>query len=123
MDYLSSAIFTIGLLGEASMFVLLIILGKRLGQALELPSYYRLYWVAVLLLLLPLPLCWALFVAKAWGLPEPGAESVFPLKVMVALLPTAIAVTFALFSTARYWSWIWEELRRAGKGGGDSNEA
>lgn len=123
MQYLSSAVFIIGLLAEASLFVLFIVMGKRLGEALELPSYHRFYWVAIILLLLPLPFAWVLLMTKAWGFPEPGAESIFAIKVLVALLPTSLAVTFAVFPTAKYWNWIWGELRKPAGGGEDSNEA
>ncbi|OFW59358.1 MAG: hypothetical protein A2W01_09065 [Candidatus Solincola sediminis] len=123
MEYLSSAVFIIGLLAEVSLFALLIVMGKRLGQALELPSYHRFYWMAMLVLLLPLPFAWIFLATKAWGFPEPGTQSVFAIKVLAALIPTSLAITFAVFPTAKYWDWIWKELRKPAGGGEDCDEA
>ena len=122
MSYLSSAIFILGLLAEASLFILFVIMGKRLGQALELPPYYRFYWFAIALFLLPLPVAWVLLLAKAWGMPQPAEHNVFIIKVCAAMAPTAIAITLAVFPTAKYWNWVWKELRSPGKDGEDSGE-
>jgi hypothetical protein len=122
MEYLSSAIFILGLLAEASLFILFVIMGKRLGQALELPPYYRFYWFAVILFLLPLPAGWILLATNAWGLPHPGEQNVFMIKVFAVMVPTAIGVTLAVFPTAKYWGWIWGALRESGRKE-DSGEA
>jgi hypothetical protein len=122
MDYLSSAVFVVGLLGETALFVLLIIMGKRLGQALELPKYYRFYWIAIALLLLPLPILWLLLITRTWGLPDPGVDSIWPLKVLIAFIPAAVATTLVVLATAKYWQWIWGELRSPGAHGEGSDE-
>jgi hypothetical protein len=122
MDYISSAVFILGPLAEASLFILFVIMGKRLGQALELPPRYRLYWFAVALFLLPLPLGWILLATKAGGLPQPGEHNVFLIKIFAAMVPTAIGLTLAVFPTAKYWNWIWRELREPGDKGEDSSE-
>lgn len=119
MTYFSSTLFIIGPLSEAIMLMLLMVLSKRLGHALETPPYYRLYLAAVLFLLLPLPAAWILLLTGAWGLPESDPQTILILKVFFTLIPMAIAITFALLVTAKYWHWVWGELQGSrGKGGG-----
>jgi hypothetical protein len=119
MEYLSSALIAVGPIAIAIMLLLLRTMGKRLGQALELPRYYHLYAVAVFFFLLPIPLFCLLLALKAWGLPDSDANTVLTVKIAVFSLPMAIAITLAVYATAKYWSWIWDELRSpGGKGGG-----
>lgn len=118
MEYLSSALFAIGPIAIAVMLILLRTMGKRLGQALELPPYYRLYAIAVFFFLIPLPLIWILLALNAWGLPDSKADTILLAKIAVFSLPMAIAITLAVYATAKYWSWIWEELRSSGRRGG-----
>jgi len=113
MNYLGSAIYIIGPLAVVVLLLLLMVLGKRLGQALELPPYYRLYYLALIFFGLPLPAAWILLLTKAWGLPEPAAETGLIIKICVASIPMAIAITFAAYATAKYWGWIWGELGRS----------
>jgi len=120
MNYLASSLYIIGPLSVVALIVLLQVMGKRLGQALELPRYYRLYYVAIFFFIIPLPVAWALLLSKAWGLPDPATETGFIIKLFVASIPMTIAITFAVYATAKYWGWIWEELRRSrGKDGGE----
>ncbi len=118
MNYLASTLYIIGPLAVAVLLLLLTALGKRLGQALELPPYYRLYYLSLVFFLLPLPAAWILLLTGAWGLPEPAASTGLIIKICVASIPMAIAITFALYATAKYWGWIWGELGRSNKGGG-----
>jgi hypothetical protein len=121
MEYLSSTIYIIGPLGVVAMLLLFMTMGKRLGEALELPPYYRLYFLAIFFFFLPLPLAWVSLLVKAWGLPNPEPQTGLIIKIMVASLPMTIAITFAVFATAKYWNWIWGELRRSRKGGGEKD--
>jgi|YelNatPaOPRAMG01_1025707.scaffolds.fasta_scaffold00909_15 hypothetical protein len=111
MIYLSSSLYIIGPLSVAAMLILLMSLSRRLGEALETPPYYRFFGVAVVFFLLPLPVSWALLMLKAWGLPEPDPHTGLAIKLVVASIPMTIAISFALPTVARYWSWIWGELR------------
>lgn len=111
MIYLSSSLYIIGPLSVAAMLMLLMSLSRRLGEALEMPPYYRFFGVAVLFFLLPLPVSWALLMLKAWGLPEPDPRTGLAIKLVVASIPMTIAISFALPTVARYWSWVWGELR------------
>ena len=123
MDYLASGIYIIGPLAVPIMLILLAVMGKRLGEALELPSYYRLYYVAVFFFVIPLPASWLLLVTGAWGLPDPEPVTGMIIKMLVAALPLTIAITFAIVATAKYWSWIWGELRGPGKEGSERDAA
>ncbi len=121
MKYVATAIYMIGPLAVMVMLALMASMSRRLGQALELPPYYRLYYVSLLFFFIPLPAAWVLLVTEAWGLPDPEPLTGLILKVLVGSVPMSIAVTFALVATAKYWSWIWKELRQPEKdpGGGD----
>lgn len=120
MNYLASTLYIIGPLSVGVLLVLLTTLGKRLGQALELPPYYRLYYIALVFFLLPLPAGWVLLFTGAWGLPDPAPNTGLIIKLAVASVPLTIGITLAVYATAKYWGWIWEELGRSrGKEGGE----
>ena len=121
MDYLASGIYIIGPLAVPIMLILMAVMGKRLGEALELPPYYRLYYVSVFFFLVPLPVSWLLLVTGAWGLPDPEPVTGLIIKILVAALPLTVAISIAVFPTAKYWSWIWGELRGQGEEGGEKD--
>ena len=123
MNYLTSALYIIGPISIGVMAALLLVMGRRLGQALELPPYYRLYYVSIFFFLLPLPVVWILLVTKAWGLPNPDTQAGLVLKLLVASIPLTIAVTFVVWATAKYWGWIWGELGSSRGGDGGEDEA
>jgi hypothetical protein len=113
MNYLASSLYVIGSLAVALLILLLSVLGKRLGQALELPPYYRLYYVSLFFFVIPLPVAWVLLLTGAWGLPDPSQPTGMIIKLAVASIPLTVAITFALLATAKYWGWIWDELRQS----------
>lgn len=123
MKYLAVALYIIGPFSVGVLQVLLMMLGKRLGQALELPPYYRLYYVSLFFFIMPLPVALILLFTKAWGLPEPTADAGMIMKVAVASIPLTIGITLAVIATAKYWGWIWEELRHSGGKEGGRDEA
>lgn len=123
MIYLSSALYIIGPLSVGIMLLLLLAMSRRLGEALELPRYYRLFFVSVFFFLIPLPIAWVLLLLKAWGLPEPEPFAALVIKILVASIPMTIAITFALVAVSRYWGWIWGELLGSDrKEGGDRED-
>ncbi len=122
MIYLSSSLYIIGPLSVVAMLLLLMSLSRRLGEALEIPPYYRLFAVSIFFFLLPLPVSWVLLMRRAWGLPDPGPRTGLAIKLVVASIPMTVAITFALPVVARYWSWIWGELRRAHREEGEGDE-
>ncbi len=122
MNYLASSLYIIGPLAVGVLLILLMALGKRLGQALELPAYYKLYYASILFFLLPLPVAWILLITKAWGLPDPAPDTGMAIKIAVASIPMTIAITFAIYPTAKYWGWIWGELKRSRDEGGGQDE-
>ncbi|MBC7229837.1 MAG: hypothetical protein H5T74_05540 [Actinobacteria bacterium] len=113
MSYLSSALYVVGPISVAVLLLLLAAMGKRLGQALELPPYYRLYYVSFFFFVAPLPAAWILLLTGAWGLPDPEPLTGLIIKIAVASIPMGLAITFALIASARYWGWIWGELARS----------
>jgi hypothetical protein len=123
MGYLSSVIYIFNSLAVAAMLLLFMAMGKRLGEALELPRYHRLYLFGALFFLLPFLLISILLLVKAWGLPNPDAATSMIIKVTAVSLPLAIGITLAVYATAKYWSWIWDELRQTSKEGGVKDEA
>lgn len=123
MNYLASALYIVGPISVGVMAVLLLVMGRRLGQALELPPYYRLYYVAIFFFLLPLPVAWVLLITEAWGLPNPDPQTGLVIKLLVASIPLTIAITFVVWATAKYWSWIWGELGRSRGSDGREDEA
>jgi hypothetical protein len=123
MNYFASALYIIGPLSVVALLVLLMMLGKRLGQALELPPYYRLYYAAFFFFLLPLPAAWVLLLTKAWGLPEPALNTGLAIKLVVASIPMTVGITLAVIATAKYWGWIWGELGRSRRKEGGQGEA
>jgi hypothetical protein len=123
MNYLASALYIIGPISVGVMVILFLIMGKRLGQALELPPYYRLYYVSLFFFVIPLPVAWILLVSEAWGLPDPDPQTGLILKMVVASIPLTIAITFAVIATAKYWGWIWGELRSSRKSEGSEDDA
>lgn len=102
MQYLAAVLCVIGPLGEAIMLLLLMVMGKRLGKALEMPPYYRFYLAAVFFFLLPLPVSWILLLLQSWAAPHPSPDTVLAIKIAAASLPMTVAVTLALFPTAKY---------------------
>ncbi len=113
MRWRSSALYIVGPVSVAVLLLLLGAMGKRLGQALELPPYYRLYYVSLFFFVAPLPAAWILLLTGAWGLPDPEPLTGLIIKIAVASIPMGLAITFALIATARYWGWIWGELARS----------
>ncbi|MDI7252510.1 MAG: hypothetical protein QME89_08120, partial [Actinomycetota bacterium] len=101
---------------------LLMSLSRRLGEALEIPPYYRLFGLSVFFFLLPLPVSWTLLMLGAWGLPEPDPRTGLVIKLLVASIPMTVAISLALPTVARYWSWIWGELRGARPEEGEGDE-
>lgn len=123
MIYLSSSLYIIGPLSVGAMLLLLMHLSRRLGEALEIPPYYRLFGVSIFFFLLPLPVSWALLTFKAFGLPEPEPRTALAVKLAVASIPMTLAISFALPTVARYWSWIWGELRGPRRKEGEGDES
>lgn len=111
---MSLVLSTICPLAAGILFLLLMVMSRRLGQALEMPGYYRLYIASLVFILPLLPAGLILFIAKPWGLPEPDPETGLILKTLLASLPLTLAVTLALLATVRYWGWIWGEIRKGG---------
>jgi hypothetical protein len=112
MNYLASILCLIGPLSLGALVSFLAILGKRLGHALELRKYYKLYYVSVFFFVIPIPVGFILLLTGAWGLPEPAPTTGLIIRLAIVSVPMSIAITFAVFATAKYWGWIWRELGR-----------
>ncbi len=119
MTYLASLLFVLGPFSVGAMTVLLTILSKRLGHAMEMPPYHRLYLVAIIFLFLPIPLVLGLSLGGVWELTQGDPLRNTMMKTLATFIPMTIAITLALMATVKYWHWVWGELRNPrGKGGG-----
>lgn len=122
MTYLSSAMFAVGPLSVGIMLMLLMVLSRRLGHALETPPYHRLYLASLVFLLLPHLVVAVLLLTGASGLPEAESQVNLLVKVLATFVPMAVAMTFALVATVKYWYWVWGELMGSRGKGGERSE-
>ncbi|MHB8780811.1 MAG: hypothetical protein ACYC55_05460 [Candidatus Geothermincolia bacterium] len=108
------AVFLMAPLSLGSLLLLLLLLSRRLGQALGVKRFYLLYWPAAFLVVAG-PLAGGILEL---ALPQAGSATLAAIKAFVFLSPAAIGLTVGVYATGRYWSWIWEELRAEGDGHG-----
>ncbi len=102
---------SLGTLSLAFFFGVMAKLGKRMGEALHIDSYYRLYWAAAALSAFPVPAGWLAFITGLGGIPDVSETAVFQVDALLFLLPLCIGASLALYATLRYWKWVWPELR------------
>lgn len=122
MTYLSSAMFVIGPLSVGIMLLLLMVLSRRLGHALEIAPYYRLYMVSVAFLFLAILIVSILQLAGASEPSQSQPQATLIIKVFATLMPMAVSVTLALVATVKYWHWVWGELLASREKGGERGE-
>ena len=83
-------------------------LGKRLGQAMEMRSFYFLYLLGAVIFLLSAVAELGLFlVTQGNGVNE---VTLYKIKAFLIFLPQSIGVYLAAYATVKYWRWIWDEL-------------
>ncbi len=107
MKALWVVLYALAPLSMAVLLTVLALLGRRLGQALEMFPYYLLYIAGAVLFVAPS--ITGLVIDLVWS--EGGMETtLLAVKAFVILLPQAIALGLAAFATTKYWRWIWKEL-------------
>jgi hypothetical protein len=111
MNYLAAFLSSLGPLSAGLMFLIFSSLSQRLREALRMRPYYLFYWLGFIFLLLPILLSLSAYIVGAWGFPNPPELTVYQLKALVLFLPMSIGSSLALYSTQRYWKWVWPELR------------
>ncbi len=102
-------------LSLAFTFGVLARLGRRMGEALHTRGFYRFYWAAAVLCVLPVLGGWIAYAAGLGGFPDGSEISTVRFVVVLVLLPLCVGVSLALFATLRYWKWVWPELRSTPK--------
>lgn len=95
---LDFSLFFLGISGLIILYIVLIHLSARMGEGMGLPGYYRLYYIAILSLILTLPTGWSIhYTAK-----ESSQEILFVLLIIGNAI--AIAASF------KYWWWLKNQL-------------
>ncbi|VVB90201.1 Uncharacterised protein [uncultured archaeon] len=100
--------FLLGISGFIVFYAVLAHLSARMGEGLRLPGYYRIYYIAILVL--------ALAVFYGWyHTGEKGSDD-----VLIILL--TIGNLLAIAASHKYWWWLKEELWMKKNKGEGSNE-
>jgi hypothetical protein len=111
MSVLMSLLSSLGPLALAFSFVVMALLGRRMGEAMHARRYYLLYWAGAALCALPVVGGWFAWAAGLGGFPDLSEPASYRLASLLFLLPTCVGATLSLYATLRYWKWVWPELR------------
>ncbi len=111
MSVLWSLLSSLGPLALAFSFLIMGLLGKRMGEAMHTRRFYLLYWVAAALCALPVAGGWFAWAAGLGGFPSLSEPATYRLVSLLFLLPLCAGATISLYATLRYWKWVWPELR------------
>lgn len=101
-------LFLLGILGFIVSYAVLAHLSARMGEGLRLPGYYRIYYIAILVLALA-----AYYGVYRTG--EKGSDNVLILLLTIGNL-------LAIAASHKYWWWLKEELWMKNNKGDGSNE-
>lgn len=95
----------------ALMLIVLAFLSKKLGEALDMPPYYRLYYCVI-----GVQIVWAVLQASlphvVLEVSESGFASPWPSAIFAAAITMCLAVAW------RYWGWLISALFSSRDGGG-----
>ncbi len=108
MKVLWVVLYSIAPLSIAALLIVLGVLSRRLGQALEMRRYYFLYFTGASLFLIPAIAGLILNLILSGG--GTGDSSLLAIKAFLIFLPQALGLGLAAFATSKYWRWIWKEL-------------
>ncbi|TRZ90202.1 MAG: hypothetical protein D4R88_04085 [Methanosarcinales archaeon] len=104
-----SGLFLLGISGFIILYVVLAHLSARMGEGLRLPGYYRLYYIAILVLV----------VAALYGWYQYSGEKGYDDILLILLI---IGNVFAVAASYKYWWWLKDELWIKKDNGEESNE-
>ncbi len=113
-------LYSLAPLSLAALLIVLAVLSRRLGQALEMRRYYRFYLVGAALFVVPAIAGLVINLVLSGG--DAADTSLLIVKAFVIFLPQALGLGLAAFATSKYWHWIWRELA-AGRRRRDSQPA
>ncbi len=120
MKAFSVVLYALAPLSVAALLMVLGVLSRRLGQALEMRRYYRLYIAGAALFVVPAIAGLIINLVLSGG--DSADSSLLIVKAFVIFLPQALGLGLAAFATSKYWHWIWRELA-AGRRRRDSQPA
>lgn len=104
-----SGLFLLGISCFIILYAVLAHLSVRMGEGLHLPAYYRLYYIAIFVLV----------VAGIYGWSQYSGEKGSDDMLLILLI---IGNVFAVAASYKYWWWLKDELwNKKGKREG-SNE-
>lgn len=98
-------LFFIGISGLLILYIVLAHLSARMCEGMGLPSYYLLYFIAILALVLALPQGWPIYYEQK----DTSSDILFILLIIGNAI--AIAASF------KYWWWLKDELLNKNMGG------
>ncbi len=98
-------LFFIGLSGLLMLYIILAHLSARMCEGMGLPSYYLLYFIAILALILTLPEGWQIYYEQK----DSSLDTLLILLIIGNII--AIAASF------KYWWWLKDELLNKNMGG------
>ncbi|HEY9205993.1 MAG TPA: hypothetical protein VIO58_08730 [Candidatus Methanoperedens sp.] len=97
--------FFTGISGLLILYIVLAHLSARMCEGMGLPSYYLLYFIAILALILTLPQGWQIYFEQK----DTSSDILFILMI--------IGNTIAITASFRYWWWLKDELLNKNMGG------
>ncbi len=89
--------FLLGISGFLILYIVLAHLSARMGEGLRLPGYYRLYYIAILILVL----------AGLYGSSQYAGENDSEDILLILLI---IGNALAVAASYKYWWWLKDEL-------------
>ena len=92
-----SGLFLLGITGFIILYVVLAHLSVRMGEGLHLPGYYRLYYIAILVLVAAALYGWSQYSG------EKGSDDMI---LILLIFGNALAVA----ASFKYWWWLKDEL-------------
>jgi len=92
-----SVLFLLGISGFILLYAVLAHLSARMGEGLRLPAYYRLYYIAILVLILAALYGWYQYSG------EKGSDELLLIFLIIGNM-LAIAASY------KYWWWLKGEL-------------
>lgn len=90
-------LFLLGLSGFLILYAVLVHLSVRMGEGLRLPGYYRIYYIAILVLIL----------AVLYGWYRYTGEKIYDDMLLILLI---IGNVLAVAASYKYWWWLKDEL-------------
>lgn len=91
-----SGLFLVGISGFLIFFAVLAHLSARMGEGLHLPPYYRIYYIALLFLILAALYVWYIY----------SGEGFEDMMLVLLIIGNALAVV----ASYKYWWWLKDEL-------------